>query len=201
PAISADVYGGSLVAHGAIRTGRQTHFEMAGNLGNVDLRALARDWTKSEEKLSHLSGRAFATLRLSDATEHGGKDALDLLSGEGTFEVIDGEFYELPILSEIASAISLNKDAGKVGEAAARFHVAHREIHFNRIAVAAPVLGVQGEGRTTFDGQLDFKVVAAPLADWKQQLQKTKIPLLDSVGAELVGGVQKLLDTATGKLL
>ena len=32
-------------------------------------------------------------------------------------------------------------------------------------------------------------------------MQKTKIPPLDSVGAELMGGVQKILDTATGKLL
>ncbi|HEV8377682.1 MAG TPA: AsmA-like C-terminal region-containing protein [Tepidisphaeraceae bacterium] len=201
PAISATLYGGSLVAHGAIRTGKPTHFDLAGNLENVDLRAFARDWTHSEEKLSHLSGRAFATLQLSTASSHGGKDAFDLLTGEGTFQVMDGEFYELPILSDIASAISLNKDAGRVGQAAGRFHVAHRQIHFNRIAVAAPALGVQGEGKLSFDGQLDFKVVAAPLADWKQQLQKTKIPLLDSVGAELVGGVQKILDTATGKLL
>ena len=115
--------------------------------------------------------------------------------------MIEGEFYDLPVLSEIASAITLNKNAAQVGQAAGRFHVANRRIQFDPVAVAAPVLGIRGEGKATFDGQLDFKVVAAPLADWKQQLQKTKIPLLDSVGAELLGGVQKILDTATGKLL
>jgi len=140
-------------------------------------------------------------LQLSTASAHGGRSAIDLLSGDGEFEVIDGEFYDLPVLSEIGSAITLNKDAGKVGQAAGRFHVAHREVYFNPIAVAAPALGVRGEGKADFDGRLDFKVVAAPLADWKEQMQKSKIPLLDSVGAELMGGVQKILDTATGKLL
>jgi hypothetical protein len=95
----------------------------------------------------------------------------------------------------------LNKDAAKVGQAAARFRIATREIEFKPVAVSAPVLGLRGEGKMNFDGKLDFKAVAAPLADWKNQLQKTKIPLLDSVGAELVGGVQNVLDSTTGKLL
>jgi hypothetical protein len=201
PAIIANLYRGSLIAHGAIRTGKPTHYDLAGSITDVDLRELARDWTKSEEKLSKLSGRAFATVQLSGATSHGGHRALDLITGEGVFEILNGEFYDLPILSEIASATSSSKDAAKVGQAAGRFKVEHREIEFKRIAVAAPVLGVQGAGKATFDGQLDFKLVAAPLADWKQQLKKSNIPLLDSVGAELFGGIQKVLDSATGKLL
>ncbi|HEV8607372.1 MAG TPA: AsmA-like C-terminal region-containing protein [Tepidisphaeraceae bacterium] len=200
-AISANLYGGSLIGHGAIRTGKPTHYDMAGSITDVDLRAFARDWTRNEEKLSKLSGRAFATVQLSGATSHGGHRALDLITGEGVFEILDGEFYELPILSDIASAISVSKGAAEVGQAAGRFKVEHREIEFKRIAVAAPVLGVQGAGKATFDGELDFKLVAAPLADWKKQLQKSNIPLLDSVGAELFGGIQKLLNTATGKLL
>jgi hypothetical protein len=201
PAISATFYGGSLVAHGAIRTGEPTKYDLAGNLANVELSAFARDWTNSQEKLSHLNGRAYATLQLSTASPHGGKNPTDLLHGDGTFEVLDGEFYQLPIVSEIAAAITLNKDAGTVGQAAARFHFANRQIQFDHIAVAAPVLGVQGDGNANFDGQLDLRVVVAPLADWKKQLQKTNVPLLDSVGAELLGGIQTILDKTTGKLL
>jgi hypothetical protein len=63
------------------------------------------------------------------------------------------------------------------------------------------MLGLRGDGKMSFDGQLDFKAVAAPLADWKEQMQRTRIPILDSVGAELVGGFQKILDSTTGKLL
>ncbi len=201
PAIAAELYGGKLIGHGAIRTGKPARYDIAGSITNVDLREFARDWTRSEEKLSKLSGRAFATLQFSGATSHGGHPALDLLSGGGVFEILDGEFYELPILEDVASVVGLSKDAGKVGQAAGKFSVAHRTIHFQKIAVAAPILGLQGEGKATFDGALDFKVVAAPLADWKKALQKTNIPLLDSVGAELLGGVQKILDTASGKLL
>jgi hypothetical protein len=200
-AISAAFYGGSLVGVGAIRTGSPAHFDFAGAIEKVDLRALGQDWSRTEATPSKASGRAFANLRLGWSNAHAGKSSLDLLTSDGTFEILDGEFYELPVLSQIAAAIPFNKDAGKVGQAAARFTIANQEIQFKPLAVSAPMLGLHGQGKISFDGQLDFKAVAAPLADWKNQLQKSKIPLLDSVGAELAGGIQKVLDSTTGKLL
>jgi hypothetical protein len=201
PGISATLYGGKLTGHGAIRTGKPARYELAGAAENVDLRAFARDWGRGEEKLSKLSGRGFAALQLAGATSHEGRKAIDLLTAEGTVEILDGELYDLPILEDIASIVALNKDAGKVGQAAGRIAIADRMIHFKRVAVAAPILGIQGDGKAGFDGKLDFSVVAAPLSDWKKQLQKSSIPLLDSVGAELVGGIQNILNSASGKLL
>jgi hypothetical protein len=200
-AISASLYGGSLMGFGAIRTGRPARFDFAGSIEKVDLREFGKDWSSSETAPSKASGRAFATLQLGWSNPHAGKKISDLFTSNGTFEILDGEFYELPVLSQIAAAVPFSKDAGKVGQAAARFHIAQREIHFKPVAVSAPMLGLRGEGKLSFDGQLDFKAVAAPLADWKNQLQKTRIPLLDSVGAELAGGIQKVLDSTTGRLL
>jgi len=200
-AISASLYGGMLAAIGAIRTGSPAHFDFAGRIENIDMRALGKDWSSTEDAPSKASGRAYATLQLGWTNAHAGKSTLDLLTSDGTFEILDGEFYELPVLSQIAAAVPFNKDAAKVGQAAARFHIAEREIQFKPVAVSAPMLGLHGQGKMSFDGQLDFKAVAAPLADWKNQLQKSKIPLLDSVGAELAGGIQKVLDSTTGKLL
>jgi hypothetical protein len=201
PGIGANLYGGKMMGHGAIQTGSPTRYDFAGAIVNADLRSFARDWTKSEEKLSRLNGRAFVTLEIGGASGHEGKTGLDLLTASGTAEILDGEFYELPILEEIAAVVTMNKDGGKVGQAAAKLSMANRVIEFKRVAVAAPILGVHGEGKADFEGRIDFRAVAAPLADWKQQLQRTKIPLLDSVGAELVGGVQKILDKTSGKLL
>ena len=201
PPISAGFYGGAIAAFGAIRTNWPPKFDFAGNIQNADMRAFARDWTSSDEVPAQVSGRAFANLQIGWISGHAGKRATDLLTSEGTFEILDGDFYDLPVISQIVAAISLKKDAGRVGQAAAKFKIEQREIYFKPIAVSSPALGLRGEGKVNFDGQLDFRAVAAPLADWKEQMQKTRIPLIDSVGAELVGGIQKILDSTTGKLL
>jgi hypothetical protein len=103
-------------------------------------------------------------------------------------------------VSEISKALGVN-DAGTVGQAAGAVTIEGRSVKFKKIIIYSPVLGVQGSGRVDFDGRLDFQAVAAPLANWKRQLQKSQIPLLDDIGAEVAGALQKGLDSATGKLL
>jgi hypothetical protein len=54
----------------------------------------------------------------------------------------------------------------------------------------------------TLDGkELDLRVVAAPLADWRENLKSTKIPIVSNVAGALAGGLQKMLNVATGVLL
>src|SRR5207237_2241961 len=53
----------------------------------------------------------------------------------------------------------------------------------------------------SFDGQLNLRVVAAPLADWKEKLKHTGIPIVSDAAGAIAGGVQKLLNSATRKLL
>jgi hypothetical protein len=69
-------------------------------------------------------------------------------------------------------------------------------------AISSPVVGLQGGGTMTLDGkELDLRVVAAPLADWRDNLKSTKIPIVSNVAGELAGGLQKMLNAATGALL
>ena len=49
--------------------------------------------------------------------------------------------------------------------------------------------------------EIDINVVAAPLADWRDNLKSTKIPVVSNVAGELAGGIQKMLNAATGALL
>ena len=44
-------------------------------------------------------------------------------------------------------------------------------------------------------------MVAAPLADWRDKLMETKIPIFSDVAGVVAGGLQKLLNSATGALL
>src|SRR5262249_38308664 len=103
-------------------------------------------------------------------------------------------------INEIGKAMKVG-EIGNVGQAAGVVSIDRRIVEFKKLIVYPPALGIQGSGRTDFDGNLDFQAVAAPLADWKRQLQKTKIPLVGDIGAEVAGAIQKSLDTTTGKLL
>jgi hypothetical protein len=44
-------------------------------------------------------------------------------------------------------------------------------------------------------------VVAAPLADWKEQMKRTRIPIVSDIAGEVLGGLQKMVNTATKTLL
>jgi hypothetical protein len=68
-------------------------------------------------------------------------------------------------------------------------------------AISAPVLGLTGSGQATFDGELDLQVVAAPLADWKDQMKRTKIPVVSDVAGEVLGGLQAMINAASKTLL
>jgi hypothetical protein len=63
------------------------------------------------------------------------------------------------------------------------------------------VVGLQGGGTIDFSGDLDLRVVAAPLADWRENLKGTKIPVVSDVVGGVAGVLQKMLNKATGTLL
>ena len=52
-----------------------------------------------------------------------------------------------------------------------------------------------------FDGRMNLRVVAAPLADWKDQMKRTHIPLVSDLAGEVLGGLQKMVNTTTKTLL
>jgi hypothetical protein len=197
---SANAYGGTVLMTGEFRTTRPAAYDVMVTASNVDLKALSEERKAAGHALS-LSGRLTGTARLSGFMKFASVSPLETLTGAGEVEIVDGEFYHLPVLADIFQKIKPSAEGGTVGQAAGVFTIADRKVHFRRAAVSAPVLGVQGSGRVDFDGSLDFEAVAAPLADWKKQLKKSNIPLVGDIAAELAGGIQKILDTASGKLL
>jgi hypothetical protein len=134
------------------------------------------------------------------------------LTGRGEFEVIEGDFWTLPVLGEIASAArgarraaaSTNGDSlGTLGEAAGTFRLERGNVVIENAAVSSTALGLIGTGTVGFgeDRSLDLHVVAAPLGDWRERIRQTKIPIVSDVVGEVVGGVQRLVNTATSTLL
>jgi hypothetical protein len=197
-----DALGGTVSAKATFITTPPRSYAGTGSLRDVKLEELAPYFgNASDEQKQKLVGRAFANVELSGDLQK--ETALDSLLGRGRFEVFDGNFFELPVLRPIEKAVTGERrnDLGTVGEAAILFRVKGRTVRIREAALSAPLLGVQGDGAITLDGQLDLNLVAAPLADWRDKLKQTNIPLVSDVTGEVAGAIQRTLNAATRGLL
>jgi hypothetical protein len=197
----ADSLGGTVSAKATFITTKPRSYAGEASLRDVKLEQLAAFFAMPEEKKHRLVGRAFANVELSGETEK--QTALDSLRGRARVEVFDGDFFEIPVLSSISKTVTggRHEDLGTVEEAALLFTIQHRTIRLHEAALSAPLVGVQGGGEIGFDGKLDLNLVAAPLADWRDKLKQTNVPVVSDVTGEVAGAIQRLLNTATRGLL
>jgi len=199
---STMAWGGMIRGDAQVLFGQTVFGEMNVRARDIDLKQLA---AQAVEKPPKLSGRGALNARLTgqwtgDAAPPG-RSAIDVfmdsIAGRGDFEVVDGDFFDLPLVSAVSAKIGSSRKAATIGQAAGIFRIEDRKVRFEKLAAEAPVLGIQGSGDVGFDGQLNLEIFAVPLADWKEKVKKQGIPLL----GDIAGGIQKLLNTATGKLL
>ena len=183
-------------------------------LRDVDLAELART-IDPEDPNDKLVGRAFLNFVFDGALgtdRDEGVTPARALRGRGEFEVIEGHFWTLPVLGNVASEANRDgrgADGGEggeggaltLGEAAGVFTVADRTVAFRNAAVNSPALGLIGSGTIGFDQSLDLQIIAAPLGDWRENIKRGRIPVVSDVAAEVVGGIQSLLNAATRTLL
>lgn len=206
PRFECEILGGAGAASGTI-TPRRPYEVKNGRvaLRDVDLAKLARV-LEPDDPNDQLVGRGFLNFVFdgSIATDKDdGATPADTLRGRGEFEVIQGHFWTLPVLGQVASETKKGGDGGALtlGEAAGVFRIADRKVVFENVAVNSPALGLVGSGTIGFDKSLDLRIVAAPLGDWRDNVKRSRIPIVSDVAGEVVGGVQKLLNAATRTLL
>jgi hypothetical protein len=196
-----EFYGGAVRAMGQVRPHKPLEYAFIVRAAGVDMEQFGQAWPREEEQPLRMNGTGSGKMHLYGTGRIGEKSAISNLRGQGDFEIRDGDFYDVPVLAQILNSMKGRSAPGTMGYAAGVFNVREKTVGLHRIAISAPVLGVQGSGKVNFDAEMDLKVVAAPLADWKQNLRRSKVPIVGDVAAELAGGIQKLLNTATGKLL
>lgn len=196
--------GGNVVAKGTVITpgkGVPANYELEGWARSLDLRALARVLAEPGKPPLKMSGRGNANGTVRGLGTSDEKMALEALTADGKFEVLEGEFWEVPVLKEIVGGTKVTREALTAAQAAGTFDIRQRRVELKQAAISAPVLGIQGGGTIGFDGKLEMRAVAAPLADWKDQMKRTRIPILSDVAGELLGGLQTMLNAASKTLL
>jgi hypothetical protein len=143
-----------------------------------------------------LSGRGYADVRLSGGSTDAGQTAADKLVADGEFEILHGDFASVPTVSEVAQQVKKPEELG-TADAAGVVHIARRVATLENGAISAPLLGLQGSGTIGFDRSLNLTVVAAPLGDWRDRMRQAGVPVVGDV----LGAIQKILNTAQGALL
>jgi AsmA-like C-terminal region len=188
--------GGTLSGSAEVKL--QTPFAVAAraNFSNVDVKQAyailaSRGWRAKAKESPRASGKANGDLYM----ENPGTD-WQTAKGGGTVEITGGNFGNIPILSQLGKAAHFS-DSDFVGsEAAAVFTVAEQIVQISNVAVSAPAVGIQGDGYLKFAGPVHLHVVVAPLADWRQKLKSTGIPII----GDAAGALQTLLNHATRTL-
>lgn len=196
--------GGSAVVKGRVLMpgkGAPAKYDLETWVRDLDLKALSRVLASAGQPTIKLSGKGNMNAVVSGLGSSDENVVLDTLTASGRFEVLEGDFWEVPVLKEIVGGVKVAKEALTAGQAVGKFEIRERIVFLKEAAVSAPVLGVQGSGKVGFDRQVELRAVAAPLADWKDQMKRTKIPLISDVAGELLGGLQAMLNAASKTLL
>ncbi|HEV2295563.1 MAG TPA: hypothetical protein VGR35_17070 [Tepidisphaeraceae bacterium] len=193
--------GGMVSAKAKFITTEPRSYAGTASLRDINLDDLAMFFQKSEDEQPKRFGQGFANIELSGETRK--ETAWDSLRGRGRIEVIGGDFFQLPVLGAVTKLVTAERrhDISTIGEAALLLSVDGRTINVRKAAFSSPLLGMQGDGRVTVDGQLNVNLVAAPLADWRDKLKQTNIPIISDVTGELAGAIQRTLNAATRGLL
>jgi hypothetical protein len=202
--IEGSSLGGTVTAEGQVAPGKGKDLAYQGMVWvrDMDLKSLGELMSAQRgNKPLRLSGKGNANGRVEGTGADEAHTAADNFRAAGRFEVLKGDFWSLPTLAEIARDAKVANDALTVGQAAGVFQIHDQKVELTQVALSSPVLGVQGAGSVTFDGRLDLRVVAAPLADWKDQMKRTRIPIVSDIAGEVFGGLQKMVNTATKTLL
>ena len=202
--LEASVFDGTLQAAGRwARAPDRSAYEGEVVLRDVDIRQL-EDRFRGQPSPRPLEGRLSASGTLRGVVTKGAPkdETLRAIHAAGEMEIVEGSLFKMPVVKNVTEQVKGLKGAANVGDAAAVFAIEDGRVTLSDAAVSSPVVGLQGGGTLALDGSaIDLNVVAAPLADWRENLKSTNIPIVSDVVGEVAGGIQKMLNAATGALL
>ena len=184
PRLTALTEDGQLSLGGFIDWANDFKYVGVGSVTDINMRKLADTFIAIPADRQKISGAG--DLR---AQFRGGLNADDF-AAVGDLDVRHGHFYAVPILKKVLGR-TRHGDAATVGEIAGTFYITHGNIEFPWLAANSPLVGVQGNGRITFDDKIDMTLSVAAMDDWRKSVQETDIPVLSNILGFLAGDAEK----------
>jgi len=203
----AKCLGGELKGEGIFRRGDKEKGEPAtyegkGWVRSVDLKALKDLLAANGKEFEKLSGTGNANLTFGGIGKTDKQpDPWMGFHAAGKVDVYNGAFWNVPVVEDVVGNTKVKADSLTVGQARGDFEIKEKMVKLQDASLSSPLLGIYGGGTIGFDGALNLRVVAAPLADWKDQIKSTRIPIVSDVAGEVLGGLQKVINGATSTLL
>lgn len=202
PGMTGTVLGGTFKSDGRLELTGTGDFSASVDVRDVNQNQLGLSLGLEPQTAERLKGSGFLVASVSGKSRpEGNVPIVETIRGSGTVEVLDGDLWQLPILKRVVDQVKVAREALTAGEAAARFEVESQTVRLRRAAINAPVLGLQARGTIKFDGTLDLNVIATPLADWKEKVSGTNIPIVSDVAGAVAGTVQRGVNAATRNFL
>ncbi len=204
PQISANVLGGTVVAKGKVSPKKPMQYDGTISISDLDLEKLGKQLKLRAAKHGKMNGLAYANVTIQsapiDASTQPAKTALGRLTADGEFEIIQADIYPIPVLEDVVPVVR-HDEAKTIGDAAGLFSIADETITLKDVAINSPALGLQGSGTIGFDKSLNLEAVATPLGDWGDKVKQLNIPLVSDIAGDIIGGIQKVVNTAQRGLL
>ncbi len=187
---------GSASATGRIDLTGHMPYQINVSLRDFDLAEIGRIFSEPGKAPLPLSGHGVFKAQMNGQVPTGNAPPWSGVTGNGEFEILGGNFWQIPMMKSISDSVNM-KQALTVGEAAGQFHVVDGKIHFDRAVANSPALGVEGSGDVTFDGRLDFRLIANILGNWGERAGNAD----GGVIAKLLDVVQHGVNVATQQAL
>jgi hypothetical protein len=197
----ANLLGGHAIAIGEIGLRKPLTYQGTVSGQNLELSEILSVPKVLPNRKFSAAGKTDAELNFNGVIPTDGSKISEQLILRGTAEIDGAQIWDLPILDGVVKEIGVTRDGLKLSDAAARFDFRKRVITLHRTAINSDLLGVQGRGTIELDGELNLDIIAAPLGDWKKQIERTRIPIVSDIVGGAAAAVQKLVNTATSKLL
>jgi hypothetical protein len=151
-----------------------------------------------------MTGRAFGTVWLAGMGPGGPVPPAQAVRGGGEIDVVDGNFWEAPILKGAMAESGFARDLFTVGEAAAVFRIHDGKVTLTNAAAGSTAVGVHAEGDIGLDGNVDLKLAAVPLTDWRMRASGAGIGKDDPLGKAfhaVVGAAGDAVATVSGAVV
>ncbi|HYE17450.1 MAG TPA: AsmA-like C-terminal region-containing protein [Tepidisphaeraceae bacterium] len=205
--VEARTLGGTIKAemtftHSDKAAGKPLTYAGKGWVRDVDLKALKEVLADGGKDFKRLSGTGNANLTFDGVGKSDNQpDGWLGFRMAGKVDVFEGDFWTAPIVDDVVGRSNAKPDGLSTGQVRGDFVLKEKVFTLSNASVSSPLFGIQGDGTIGLDGKLDLRVIAAPLADWKDQMKATKVPVVSDVAGEILGAFQSVLNGAQRTLL
>ncbi|HEX3355712.1 MAG TPA: AsmA-like C-terminal region-containing protein, partial [Tepidisphaeraceae bacterium] len=191
-----DLLSGHATASGTVKLDTPPTYDADFTFQSIDLSQLDETllW---KGKSNPLTGVADINAKLQGTLSSDSQQALDTLKVQGDCDITGMKLWKSRVLTTIGNTLNLPAEALAEGNGAVVYSIADRTATLSRLAIHTKLLGLQANGIIGFDGMCNLDIIAAPLGDWRSQIDSMKIPIFGDVAGQFASGVQKMVNKSS----